>query len=85
MLIAYLILVALMLFCPLVKYGVNKEYLDPSNTLAIKGFWVIVVFFSHYSSYVELNGYINSPFVWINSQMEHNYTKLTYLTICVDK
>lgn len=69
MLITYLILATLMLFCPSVKCGANKEYLAPSNTLAIKGFWVIVVFLSHYSSYVELTGMANLSFTWINSQI----------------
>lgn len=69
MLIAYLILAVLMLFCPLIRYNTNREYMNSSNTLAIKGFWVIVVFFSHYASYVKLNGYLNLPFIWINSQI----------------
>lgn len=68
-LIAYLILAALLLFCPLVKCGANQNYMAPSNTLAIKGFWVIVVFFSHYSSYVELSGKADLPFIWINSEI----------------
>lgn len=57
-----------MLFCPLVKCGANKEYLAPANTLAIKGFWVMVVFFSHYSSYVKLSR-VDYPFIWINNQI----------------
>lgn len=37
------------------KVGKNKDYLSKDTTTAIKGIFVIVVFFSHYSGYVDLN------------------------------
>ena len=69
MLITYLILITLMLFCPALKIGTNKEYIIPANTLPIKGFWVMVVFFCHYSSYVSLNKWIDLLFIWVNGQV----------------
>ena len=68
MLIADVLLIILLVFCPIVKYdrgGTN--YLSKANILPIKGLSVILVFFSHYQSYVNLNsGFLDQSFMWIN-------------------
>lgn len=67
MLIVYIVLVGLLIGFPLVKYGENRDYMSPANTLTIKGFWVMVVFFCHYSAYVSLTGGADMPFVRLNN------------------
>lgn len=67
MLIAYIILVGLLICVPVIKYGDNRNYMSLTNTLTIKGFWVLVVFFCHYSGYVSLTGGPDLLFVQLNS------------------
>lgn len=69
MFIAQLIVLALLLLTPPVKYGFNRAYISPYNTLPVKGFWVLAVFFSHFSGYVALTGALNSAFLWVNRQI----------------
>lgn len=70
MIVAYIVLMGVMIFCPLIKFGANEGYISSQNTLPIKGFWVMVVFFCHYSSYIELSQHtLNYLFLWLNSQI----------------
>ncbi len=52
MIIAYLLL--LIIIASGTRVGKNNNYLSKSNTNSIKGIFVIVVFFSHFASYVDL-------------------------------
>ena len=69
MLIAYLILIALFVSFPLVKVGTNREYISQTNTAAIKGLFVILVFFCHYGGYVEFTSTLDLAFKWINNKI----------------
>lgn len=70
MLIVYVLLIGLLICFPFVKYGENQRYMSPTNTLTIKGFWVMVVFFCHYSGYVSLTRGADLPFVQLNSAID---------------
>ncbi len=57
MLISLLILIAITLLAPPISFhkSFNKNYLDREAILPIKGFFVVLVFFSHFKSYVTLS------------------------------
>lgn len=69
MVIAYLILITLFVSFPLVKVGTNRDYISQTNTAAIKGLFVIVVFFCHYAGYVEFTNTWDLAFKWINNKI----------------
>ncbi len=68
MIILYAILLILILIEIKFKLNsYNEKYISRESTTAIKGIFVLLVFFSHYSSYVDLSGHkINSYFAMLN-------------------
>lgn len=52
MIALYILLFVVVLFG--IKFGKNKDYLSKDSTTSIKGIFVIIVFFNHYASYVNL-------------------------------
>ena len=51
------------------RNGINKNYLSKNETLPIKGIFVILVFFRHFRSYVDMDhGLLNHLFVMLDSR-----------------
>lgn len=70
LLIVDIILILILLFPRYEIAHKQADYLSKDNTLAIKGFSVMLVFFSHFQSYVALsNNILDTSFVWINGQI----------------
>lgn len=58
-----LILVFLLLFIKIRLKTESEDYLDKKQTASINGFFIILVFICHFSSYVELNNQYDKLFL----------------------
>lgn len=76
MIFSFVFLCILMLFIPPIVFATNKkaegaihkDYLTKESTLSIKGFFVLLVFFSHFRGYAELSGsFLDVSFNWITN------------------
>lgn len=47
----------------------NKDYISKNNTQCIKGFFVILVLFSHYAQYVTLDSVWDAPYVALRGHL----------------
>lgn len=64
-------LIFLLLLLLLIFHGIQfasensfaKDYMDKDRTNAIKGIFVILIVFSHYSQYVDLSGVLDEPYL----------------------
>ncbi len=62
-------LAVLLIYFAVVVYGVKfksdntGEYLSIENTTAIKGIFILMVFLSHFNSYIELNGRFDGIYI----------------------
>ncbi len=68
MIIAFVLLFLLIIFDCRPKVFLkdfNDDYISNTNTLPIKGIFVILVFFNHFKAYVALTSKLDSPFVTI--------------------
>ena len=71
MLIILLIYFALVLFKSKFNFKGTADYLAIENTNCVKGVFILMVFLSHFNSYIELNGRFDSiyiKFFWTISQ-----------------
>lgn len=74
MILAYIILLILLLLFPAAEFasplskGIFSDYLSKDSTLPVKGFFAIIVLFSHYRGYVELpDHYYNNSFIYVTN------------------
>lgn len=49
------------------KYNYYRDYLSKEKTTAIKGIFILLVFLSHFGSYVQLNNSIDIPYIKLRS------------------
>jgi hypothetical protein len=49
--------------------GFNHAYLDKGISNSIKGIFILIVFYRHFSQYATINGWLDKPFIWINSHI----------------
>lgn len=72
MIFAYIILFVMFLIdCKpqFLKTGINEKFLEKEQTLPIKGIFVLLVFFRHFRSYVDMDhGILNHLFVMLDSR-----------------
>lgn len=47
----------------------HEDYLSPSKTTAIKGIFVIFVFFRHFKTYLTLTGPYHEMFLWLDGHL----------------
>lgn len=66
----FLIIILLFLIIYNSKFNIKgffNDYLQRDKTLAIKGIFVILVFYRHCSSYIYLNSIIDKPMIILNA------------------
>ena len=49
------------------RQGIRPDYISISSTMAVKGFFVLLVFLRHYKGFVELEGPLDQPFLTLDS------------------
>ena len=62
----YALIAAFCLLIPGMRFagnGIRKDYISPSVTASVKGFFVLLVFFRHYKTYVVLDRPIDRAFL----------------------